>query len=108
MKKHTIDELIQNLQWNKDTVSKEELSILDEVIEVLEENQKYHAIGTVEEFSLLKEKVTPKKPIHYDKHYYKCPTCGEDIGVDDDSLYIYEETPPHCCVKCMQVFNWGN
>lgn len=47
-----------------------------------------------------------KKPINYDKHYYKCPTCDNDLGIDTDSLYVYEETPPKYCCNCGQKLDW--
>lgn len=49
----------------------------------------------------------PKKPINYDKHYYKCPICNRDIGVDNDSLYVYGEEPPHFCQDCGTEFDWS-
>ena len=73
----------------------------------IEEIQLYRATGTVEEFKVLKEKTEPKKPINYDKHYYKCPICNRDIGVDDDSLYVYGEEPPHFCQNCGTEFDWS-
>lgn len=73
----------------------------------IEEIQLYRATGTVEEFKALKEKNEPKKPINYDKHYYKCPICNRDIGIDDDSLYVYGEEPPHFCQNCGTEFDWS-
>ena len=57
-------------------------------IKALEEVQQYRAIGTPEELQVAKEKQIAKKPINYDKYYYKCPYCEQDLSVDDDSLYI--------------------
>ena len=53
------------------------------------------------------EKQIPKKPINYDKHYYKCPCCNEDLEIDDDMLFIYDEEPPKFCIKCGQKLDWG-
>lgn len=53
-------------------------------------------------------KQIPKKPIKYDKYYYKCPVCDIDIGVSEEDLTIYEETPPHHCKDCGQALDWGD
>ena len=68
--------------------------------------QIYQRIGDFEEFKVLKEKSELKKPIHYDKHYYKCPVCNEELGVNDDSIYIYEDELPNFCSKCGQKLAW--
>ena len=51
-------------------------------IQALEENQQYHAIGTVEELQALKEKNEPKK-IKYEEYCGfsdpVCPECKRDI-----------------------------
>ena len=54
------------------------------------------------------EKQIPKKPINYDKHYYKCPYCEQDLSVDDDSIYIYEDTMPNYCTNCGQRLDWSD
>ena len=54
------------------------------------------------------EKQIPKKPINYDKYYYKCPYCEQDLSVDDDSLYIYEDTMPNYCTNCGQRLDWSD
>ena len=81
--------------------------VVDMLFQAFEEAEQYRVIGTVEEFKALKEKNEPKKPINYDKHYYKCPICNRDIGVDDDSLYVYGEEPPHFCQNCGTEFDWS-
>ena len=53
------------------------------------------------------EKQMPKKPINYDKHYYKCPCCNEDLEIDNDMLFVYDEEPPKFCIKCGQKLDWG-
>lgn len=72
-------------------------------IQALEENQKYHAIGTVEEFKALKEKAVSKKPNYEGDGYYNgelvldtwiCPNCGKSYEVDYDN-YDY-------CPNCGQ------
>ena len=47
-------------------------------------------------------------PISYDKHYYKCPCCKEDLGVDEDDIYVYQETPAKFCCKCGQALDWSD
>ena len=54
------------------------------------------------------EKQMPKKPVNYDKHYYKCPCCNEDLEIDDDTLFVYDEEPPKFCIKCGQKINWND
>lgn len=53
------------------------------------------------------EKQVPKKPIKYDKYYYKCPVCSSDTGVSEEDLTIYEETPPNFCKKCGKAIDWS-
>ena len=54
------------------------------------------------------EKKIPKKPVNYDKHYYKCPCCNEDLEIDDDMLFVYDEEPPKFCIKCGQKLDWSD
>lgn len=54
------------------------------------------------------EKQIPKKPVNYDKHYYKCPCCNEDLEIDDDMLFVYDEEPPKFCIKCGQKLDWSD
>ena len=54
------------------------------------------------------EKQIVKKPINYDKYYYKCPYCEQDLSVDDDSLYVYEDTMPNYCSNCGQRLDWSD
>lgn len=64
----------------------------------------YREIGTVEEFKVLKEKATPKKPTQttevFDKDSYvgiigKCPNCG---GIVAEDMFV--------CEDCLQVLDW--
>ena len=52
-------------------------------------------------------KQIPKKAVNYDKHYYKCPCCNEDLEIDDDMLFVYDEEPPKFCIKCGQKLDWS-
>lgn len=79
---------------------------IDAAINALEEIEQYKALGTVDELRLAKEKQIPKKPVNYDKHYYKCPCCNKDLEIDDDILFVYGEEPPKFCIKCGQKLNW--
>lgn len=54
------------------------------------------------------EKQIPEKPVNYDKHYYKCPCCNEDLEIDDDMLFVYDEEPPKFCPKCGQKLDWSD
>lgn len=46
-------------------------------------------------------------PILYDRHYFKCPCCKEDLGVDEDDISVYDVTPPNCCKNCGQALDWS-
>ena len=54
------------------------------------------------------EKQIPKKPVNYDKHYYKCPCCNKDLEIDNDMLFVYDEEPPKFCIKCGQKLDWSD
>lgn len=54
------------------------------------------------------EKQIPKKPVNYDKHYYKCPCCNEDLEIDNDMLFVYDEEPPKFCINCGQKLDWSD
>ena len=80
-----------------------ECDALENAICAIEENQQYHAIGTVEELQALKEKAEPKKPNYEGDGYYNgelvldtwiCPNCGKSYEVDYDN-YDY-------CPNCGQ------
>lgn len=108
---------------------------LEMAIQALEENQQYHAIGTVEdilmgirksdeefdmlmeyraigtveEFKALKEKAEPYKPQEYEDKYYGCK-CGEVL------LEKWEEYPKKLmpkswglpyCLGCGQKLDWS-
>ena len=70
-------------------------------------NKKSHR-GYIWKYTNSIKKQIPKKPVNYDKHYYKCPCCNEDLGIDDDVLFVYDEEPPKFCIKCGQKLNWGS
>ncbi len=53
-------------------------------------------------------KANKLSPISYDKHYFKCPCCREDLGIDEDDLYVYNETPPNFCAVCGQALDWSD
>ena len=79
-----------------------------DVMTVLEELKAYRAIGTVEEFKVLKEKNEPKKATIIKIMYgskgvkefeWKCPMCD---------LTIIEETPcDEYCMNCGQKMDWS-
>ena len=62
----------------------------------------------LEESKKALEKQIPKKPVSYDRHYFKCPACGEDLGKDEDAIYVYQETPPNFCEHCGQKIDWSD
>ena len=75
---------------------------LEMAIQALEENQQYHAIGTVEDLQALKEKAEPKKPISIDEwsEYWKCPTCGK-LAVDNFGCKF------KFCRECGTKLDWS-
>lgn len=54
------------------------------------------------------EKQISKKPVNYDKHYYKCPCCNEDLEIDNDMSFVYDEEPPKFCINCGQKLDWSD
>ena len=80
-------------------------------IDALEENQKYKALGAVEELRIVKEKQIPKKPVmkpyfeDMEEEYLCCPTCGEiltdRIPNENKNFYFH-------CLNCGQAFDWGD
>lgn len=74
------------------------------IIKALEENQKYHEIGTVEECLAAVEKRRTKKPIHNDK--CTCPSCGtynETIKKRRNTVYSDIVYCWHCG-QALQIF----
>lgn len=65
-------------------------------IQALEENQQYHAVGTVRDFEVLKERIEPKKVIRL-QGKYECPSCHKQLK--------YRELL--CCGLCGQKLKWG-
>lgn len=95
------------------TTSKEEFERLDnagaEVIDCLEKLQQFEAIGTVEEFKVLKEKNVAKKPIEkvlpYSEEFgfnseWKCPTCGAYVCYFTEGMNEPEQM--EYCNECGQ------
>ena len=54
------------------------------------------------------EKQISEKPVNYYKHHYKCPCCNEDLEIDYDMLFVYDEEPPKFCIKCGQKLDWSD
>lgn len=52
-------------------------------------------------------KANKLRPILYDKHYFKCPHCKEDLGVDTDDITVYDMEPPKHCKECGQALDWS-
>lgn len=48
------------------------------------------------------------KPILYEKHYFKCPYCKEELGIDVDDITVYDMSPPKHCENCGQALDWGD
>ena len=67
---------------------------------ILEENQQYRAIGTVEECRTAVERMKPKKGIPYtssnNHKFVECPNCHKDM----DLYYDF-------CQHCGQAVEWG-
>ena len=75
---------------------------VDMLLEALEEREQYRAIGTIEEFKVLKAKVAPKKPIPLDKwgEYHECPVCGKHAENSYGFKYLY-------CPNCGCKYDWS-
>ena len=74
-------------------------NVLEDMISCLEELERYRAIGTVEDFKALKEKVEPKKVTYQidtsgHKHE-KCPACG--------SFHVFGK---HCTECGQSIIEW--
>lgn len=52
-------------------------------------------------------KANKLRPILYDKHYFKCPYCKEDLGTDEDDIYVYDVRTPNYCHNCGQALDWS-
>ena len=70
-------------------------------IKAFEEIQQYRAIGTVEEFKMLKEKERAEKPRFYAHNYY-CKSCGQLVGNNEFEWqrFLY-------CDTCGQKLDWN-
>ena len=99
-------------------------STMDDLFEQIErehkEVQQYRIIGTVEEFKKLKEKNTPKKPIHdgcYDSNgtfhvwngingvpYDLCPNCKTNLCTD--GAFRRNQKKIKYCEECGQALNF--
>ena len=90
LKKQITDDLSAVLKEAKSMGCKEvtcfrhiPLQNVETVIQALEEIQQYKAIGTIEEFKALKEKVTPKKRGIWKSGHTCCPTCERGVVTED-------------------------
>lgn len=76
----------------------------NEIVVYLEELQQYRAIGTVEEFKALKEKVEPKKPLPKGTHKaidnFYCPNCNHPLTNRHEQCEL-----PYCDI-CGQKLDW--
>ena len=115
----TENEKIAQIKWlieKHPVISKDKdfIEPLTDAIQALEENQEFHAIGTIEEFKALKEKNEPKKPEYVDTRFrnhgkhigdgasldkcYKCPNCNSHI------FHVFD-SETHC-KHCGQKLDW--
>lgn len=95
----TVNEILLELKtFPINCLDFKECQTLDRAIKALEEIQQYRAIGTVEEFKMLKEKNIPKKP-DIEKFWgyddLMCPNCKS-----------YKIRKPNYCDKCGQKLDW--
>lgn len=74
----------------------------EQIVDIIEENLKYSAIGTVEECMNAVERMKPKKPTRHKMysptiHDYpiSCPTCGNNVN----------HKPIYC--SCGQKLDWS-
>lgn len=66
-------------------------------MDAVEELQKYHAIGTVEECQEARKKQQAITPIT-NQHWYACPECGSTRSIKQKHSY---------CHECGQALDWG-
>ena len=102
-------ELMKSLQISKDCELVKTFDFKATVIKALENLQQYRAIGTIEEFNVLKEKSVAKKPIEkvlpYSEEFgfnseWKCPTCGAYVGYFSEGMSEPEQM--EYCNECGQ------
>lgn len=101
---------------------------MHEAIKALNEIQKYHSIGTVEECREAKERHRVKKPIlcmnevsgmfvdYADGHgecktqmnnWWRCPCCNEVVGQRVIvHKHIHDQRKKNFCEKCGQAISW--
>lgn len=78
----------------------------DTILTMIEEVQKYRAIGTLEECRAAMERQNPRAAITEKEDIgttrYICPTCGRYMGWSTGTL------PARYCWKCGQKLDWGD
>lgn len=47
-----------------------------------------------------------RKPIKIGKYGFGCPNCKDDLGLEEEDIYIYDMTPPKYCSNCGQRLDW--
>lgn len=52
-------------------------------------------------------KANKLKPVRYDKYYFVCPCCKEDLGISEEDIFVYDSLPPQYCEKCGQAIDWS-
>lgn len=96
--KDAVCELVSN---SEDATTREHFHELDnmgaEIIDCLDELDKYRAIGTLKELEALKKKATamPVTSVHTDEYY--CPACGSENMCSD-----YHVVGHKFCPECGQ------
>ena len=101
-------QILKNLVIEGGDKSRAKVAV-DMAIQALEENQEFHAIGTIEDFKALKEKNEPYKPQEYEDRYYACKC--DNILLPKWRKYPTELMPkteglPHC-MACGQKLDWS-
>ena len=87
------------------TFSSDLVEAFETAIQALEEIQQYRAIGTIDEFKALKEKVEPKKPLPKGTHKgidnFYCPNCNHPLTNRHEQCEL-----PYCDI-CGQKLDWS-
>lgn len=101
MTENEAKDILRVTGWNRaEEGDIEGVEAIDIAMSALEEIQSYRAIGTIEEFKVLKEKNEPKKPIRVSDYtlfeLWHCPSCTTYVAIDTC-----------CCEKCGQRLNWS-
>ena len=102
---------MQYMSYIKSTCNREvehdEISIINSILNALEEIQQYRTLGTVEELKEAREKQVAKKPIIWENKSYEAPVPNDDWGYECPCCGNRDiDYPEHHC-ECGQALDWS-